>query len=86
MLDEFPALQEEGYETTSPATIIYNCVAWAADDNKLWWEPDPIGLCFWPISAPREWTIKAIVAVFAALGYERCEDCNLEQQQEKIAI
>lgn len=86
MLDKFPDLRKEGYETTSAATMRYNCVAWAADDNTLWWEPDPIGLFFWPRSAPREWTIEAIVAAFELLGYERCEDCDLEQQQEKIAI
>lgn len=86
MLDMFPALQEEGYETTSPATISYNGVAWAADDNEQWWEPDPIGVFYWPSSAPREWTIEAIVAAFETLGYERCEDCNPEQQIEKIAI
>ena len=86
MLDVFPALETDGYEITSPATISYNCVAWAADDNKQWWEPDPIGICFWPSRAPRKWTIKAIVAAFETLGYERCENCNLEQQTEKIAI
>lgn len=82
----FPALRQEGYETTSPATIIYNCIAWAADDNTQWWEPDPIGVCFWPSDAPREWTIEAIVAAFETLGYRCCEDCDLEQQIEKIAI
>lgn len=86
MFDKFPALQDNEYEPTSCATTDYNCVAWAADDNRNWWEPDLLGLCFWPRGMPREWTIDAIVAVFETLGYESCENGDVEQRQEKIAI
>ena len=86
MLDQFPALHEHGYESTSPATIKYNCIAWAADDNTGWWEPDPFGLFLWPPSVAREWTIDSIVAAFETLDYGCCEHGDLEQQQEKIAI
>ena len=86
ILDLFPALKSDGYEITSDATTQYNCIAWAADDNQNWWEPDPIGIFHWPPSAPREWTLNGIVAAFENLGYEKCDNGGLEQRFEKVAI
>ena len=34
---DFPNLLTTGYEITSPDTIDYNCIAWAAEDNERWW-------------------------------------------------
>ena len=42
----FPNLQSSGYSITSPATIDYNCIAWATDDTEVWWEPDPLDLSY----------------------------------------
>lgn len=86
MFDQFPALQQDGFELTSPATAAYNCVAWAADDNKRWWEPDPYGLFFWPPDAPRNWSMASMMAAFETLEYVSCDDSNLEEGIEKIAI
>jgi hypothetical protein len=37
----FPNLRADPYAVTSPASTVYNCIAWAAGDNTRWWEPDP---------------------------------------------
>lgn len=85
-IDQFPALKSDEYEKTSDNTIQYNCIAWAADDIQNWWEPDPIGIWYWPPDAPREWTINGLIATFGMLGYEKCDNSDLEQGFEKIAV
>lgn len=35
-------LTPTSYKITSPDTIDYNCVAWAAEDQEKWWWPDPM--------------------------------------------
>ena len=32
----FPALRGSDYVETSPVDIVYNCVAWAAEDKDRW--------------------------------------------------
>jgi hypothetical protein len=34
---DYPSLIVYGYKLTSPDTIDYNCVAWAAEDDETWW-------------------------------------------------
>ena len=34
----YPRLADAGYEITSDATPVYNCIAWAAGDTTRWWE------------------------------------------------
>ena len=50
-------------------------------------------LCYTGISrhapspdAPREWTINGLIATFGTLGYEKCDNSDLEQGFEKIAV
>ena len=82
----FPSLKSSKYAVTSPATIEYNCIAWAAGDDEAWWWPDPFNQYFWPSGAPREETIDAFVKAFESLGYFACPDENYETGYEKIAI
>ena len=86
MTPDFPALKDGEYEAVSNRTTEYNCVAWAADDDERWWEPDPIGIMYWPPDAPREWTLAGVTAAFETLGYERCKTGELESKFEKVAI
>jgi hypothetical protein len=86
MDDLFPNLAAEGFATTSPASRRYNCIAWAAGHDDVWWWPDRQLVCFWPDSAPRLETLDAFVATFATVGYESCPDGNMEVGFEKIAI
>ena len=86
MISEFPSLKDGEFETVSARTSQYNCIAWAADDNERWWEPDPIGIMYWPPGAPREWTLDGLMAAFETLGYEKCDSGDLEPGFEKVAF
>ncbi len=81
---EFPYAEVEGYSEESSATPFYNCIAWAAGDNKRGWWPNSYG--YWPPSAPREETIDAFVKAYESLGYKSCADSMLETGNEKVAI
>jgi len=82
----FPDLPKEGYLRTSDPSIDYNCVAWAAGDDKQWWEPDRMGLFHWPAGVRREWNTQSLSAVFQAQKYILCADGTHEHGYEKIAI
>jgi hypothetical protein len=84
--DYFPQLQSTGYTITSPATPVYNCIAWAAGMTDDWWWPDPMGVSAWPPAAPRAETVEAFLAAFESLGYVRCDDAALEPGFEKVAL
>ncbi len=74
------------FQMTSPATPGYNCIAWAANDNGRWWEPDPMGDYYWPENVPRKATLESYIEAFKTLGYEICNDESLEAGFQKIAI
>lgn len=82
----FPNLALTGFAVTSPETPIYNCIAWAADDNSKWWWPDPDGFAYWPPLVNRQETVEAFVAAYGFLGYRVCEDGRFEAGWDKIAI
>ncbi len=82
----FPHLRNAGYEITSPPSVEYNCVAWAAQENDRWWWPDRLGIGYWPENTPREETLEAFAQAFVTLGYEPCDSNELEPGFEKIAI
>lgn len=83
---EFPLLGPHNHEVTSPETPRYNCIAWAAGDEWRWWWPDPDGVAYWPLAAPREETIAAFAAAYGTLGYLPCADGSSEPGHEKIAV
>lgn len=80
----FPKLSIMGYELTSPSSKSYNCIAWAADDDKRFWWPNPDG--FWPEGVPREETLGAFIAAFTTLGYAMCQDGDVVEGIEKVAL
>jgi hypothetical protein len=83
LTDLFPNLADENYEITSPRTIRYNCIAWAARNTQRWWQPG----VFWPIDSAREdHGVGNVVAAFNSLGYEECDDGTLDAGFEKLAI
>ncbi len=83
---DFPNLLTTGYEITSPDTIDYNCIAWAAEDNERWWWPDSQNIDYWPTGVPREVTINAFMQAYQTIGYQVCDRPNLEPGFQKIAI
>ena len=86
-LPGFPHLHPDNHAITSRRTPNYNCIAWAANDTKNWWWPEPPGSpVFWPPGVCREETLHAFMEAFATLGYEECENCELEAGYEKVAL
>lgn len=84
--EKFPNLSPGEYRETSPEDPGYNCIAWAAGDDRSWWEPIGFLSNFWPSDAPVAYTLDAYVEAFRSLGYELCDDGEYEEKKEKIAL
>src|SRR5437588_563995 len=82
--DVFPGLRGQAYQIMSPRDDSYNCIAWAAGDNRAWWWPDPAGEDAWPAGALRAETVAAFHDAFATLGYVVCDHEQPEGGYEKI--
>ncbi len=82
----FPQAVEDGYDITSVQTPRYNCIAWAVNDTRRWWWPDPSPFAYWPPNIPRENTLPRFIEAFRTLGYEPCANPGLEPDFEKIAV
>ena len=77
----FPNLRQLGYRITSPESIDYNCIAWAAETTDHWWWPG----AYWP-GDPRDHSLDGFISVFRSLGYEICESREHEPGFDKVAI
>jgi hypothetical protein len=82
----FPRLRGTAYRTTSPASDVYNCIAWAAGDTEHWWWPGDPARTYWPPGSPTLEALDAFRDAFATLGYAVCEQADLEPGFEKIAL
>jgi len=87
---DFPNLVDGTYVCTSQLDTRYNCIAWAANDKKHWWEPtvhqDGVRI-FWPPYATWDTTVEAYAEAFAWFGYVLwSNDGSLEPGWEKIAL
>jgi hypothetical protein len=82
----FPNLKSTGYKIASPYDPSYNCIAWAAGDTSTWWEPDPMGIYYWPLGIPRRYSLEAYRAVYMSLGYDTISREDFEPGFQKIAI
>jgi hypothetical protein len=82
--EQFPQLENEPHQITSPETDEYNCVAWAAGDTETWWWPSEDG--YWPPELPLLETVENFIYAFQPLGYQPCDDGSFEAGYEKIAI
>lgn len=81
----FPHLRPDNHRETSPATVRYNCVAWAAEDTEHWWQP---GVYWRPADWPeREYGLGALEHAFRLMGYVDCSmDATFEPGFVKIAL
>ena len=84
----FPHIKRENCSITSAKSTVYNCIAWAAGcTDKPWWPlPAPSNDAHWPPGVPREETTEAFRKAFATLGYQVCDDGELEKGYTKIAL
>ena len=84
---DFPELQPHFCANEiSDATRDYNCIAWAASETNVRWEPDPLFQYFWPDRVPREYTVNAFIAAYQTLGFQVCENGDPEIGFEKIVL
>jgi hypothetical protein len=83
---DFPRLRPDNHRVTSPATLEYNCIAWAVEDTEHWWEP---GRYWLPENWPKDdCGVGALEQAFLAMGYESCDemDASLESGLLKVAL
>lgn len=80
----FPNLPSSGFQRVSEATENYNCIAWAAGHNDIWW--DIAEGYYWPDDVPRVNAIENLEKVYERIGYVKCQSREPEKGIEKIAI
>lgn len=79
-----PNLTAGNYRETSPASWVYNCIAWAAGVDDAWWWPSDGR--HWPAGVERAETLAAFLAAFALLGYTPAAGPGAESGVEKVAL
>jgi hypothetical protein len=82
----FPNLRRGEYQFTSPEDYHYNCIAWAAGNNTMWWEPSGYRIHYWPPGVTPEYTLESYIRVYTIHGYRPCETAELEPDYEKVAV
>ncbi len=82
----FPNLTRSAYAITSPSTPEYNCIAWAAGDTERWWWPVAGAFAYWPPNIPVQESLDAFIKAFGSIGFTPCENANVEQGYEKVAL
>ncbi|WP_343666277.1 DUF7689 domain-containing protein [Paraburkholderia tropica] len=81
----FPNINKIRFQITSPPTPVYNCIAWAATQNDVWWWPSAD--YYWPEGLPlNDESIANFTAAFATLGYSPCQSGELEEGYEKVVL
>lgn len=82
----FSRLSGGQYRIASKKTKRYNCIAWAAGRNDLWWEPSADG--YWPPNLLADGSVESAIHLFEHLGYRRTtiDDRDPEEGVEKVAI
>ena len=80
--DMFPNLYGSGYRITSPASLQYNCVAWALGITTQWWSHDRI----WLDAVPRSLEASALTQLFEDFGYAVCDSPDREPSYDKVAL
>lgn len=83
---QWPNLREGEFEETSLFDAFYNCIAWAMHDKQRWWEPSGLPEHYWPKNARRDWTVEAFHEAFGTRHFVPCDDGELEDGYEKLAI
>ena len=84
LVEAFPNLASEGFDTVEQASELYNCIACAAGDITKWWWPD--GINYWPPWATPDNRMESLLEAFAGLGYEQCQNSDAEEGYQKVAL
>jgi hypothetical protein len=85
--ERFPKLVQGSFERKSNATARYNCIAFAAGDERHWWEAGANGgRYYWPPSIRQSTTVDGVAEIFTAKGFELTNNRDVESGYEKVAI
>jgi len=57
-------------------------VSFAAGDVTKWWSPKK----YWPKGLPRDTSPETYISLFESLGYQLCDNADLEPGFEKVAF
>lgn len=84
----FPRLTTGKFAITSAQTPEYNCIAWAAGDDRRWWWPGapPVAPYYWPPDLDASRSMANFQRAYESLGYAVCADGEAESGVEKIAV
>jgi hypothetical protein len=82
----FLNLASAGYRAKSEKSAVYNCIAYAADDETRRWEGYRELGYHWPDGATEVHSLTALVSAFEQLGYARCDTETLEVNYDKVAL
>src|ERR1022692_2735651 len=85
LLRKWPKLRFGNHTVTSQATRRYNCVAFAANDERHWWEHGVYGGgIHWPGGIAD--TLDGWMEVFIGAGFKVTDNRDVEPGIEKVAI
>ena len=82
----FPNLKRDTYTVSSDDTIIYNCFAFVLGHTLGNLDPHPGPGNYWPQNITRSVERDIFIQVYAQDGFVPCDNGNLEEGFEKIAI
>jgi hypothetical protein len=82
----FPNLSATTHRITSPVDPAYNCIAWAAGDDRRWWWPDAALIGYWPPDTERSDSLAGFRQAFESLGYHIVSDPETVPGSDVIAI
>jgi len=89
IIREFPHLQIGDFVKTSDDDDGYNCIAWAIDSGRTdtRWDPTPLPGNYWPLDVPPGYTLDVFIVLYQKrCGYEPCDNGELEDGYEKLAL
>jgi len=97
IIDKFPKLNgDKNFKIVKPPSPDYNCFAWAAQYDNVFWQPLPLdkrpliafdGVSYdWPFGAANDSRLSTMISIFSNLGYIVCVDGSLEDGFRKIAF
>jgi hypothetical protein len=89
LVPQFPNSLHDNFYKTSEQTWDYNCIAWAYGINNKWLWPIRSSFlpnAYWPPTIPAIVHINSFIELFKEIGYEVCDNDQLENGFEKVAI
>ncbi|MBP6002867.1 MAG: hypothetical protein KA746_05485 [Pyrinomonadaceae bacterium] len=85
ILQAFPELAKAKFAVTSPKDFRYNCIAWAGDDSRQWWEPSGMSMHYWP-HGDLSYSLQSYLEAYRVNGYVDASDSSVEIGFEKVAV